>query len=516
MFLFLTTSYVAAQESSCSALVTRSLAEIEQHCADFARNSICYGYPQVDVAFADGNSAAAFSVPGDRARIADLARVRTSALDEAQSHWGVALLNLGANFPQTYEGPGLLVLQAGDAEVVNEIDPSRVMAIGKPLSTVALVEATRFKLPGVIPEPLGTLAADELLLVDAYDNSGNWLRVVNDGMVSWVESEKLARLKAMQALPRIGVGETFPFQSLSLATGSAFPECSDAEPIIAIQTPEDMPVNLTVNGVDIHIGSMVTFQQVHRNALSMTVHRGEVTTIFGGTVRAGESVLGILVATAERESHVLEWSGALPAAEGENARGQRAQDALNRVARVNGWDEHEIAYEPPPVIHVVGPGEGLYRIATWYDTSVAEIIEANQLKEPLILYRGQELEIPNPGSGFAGLRSVPVAVPVVTLSASDDCAGLRLTSPLAGAPGSASAFYWDGVPAAEQYLVNIYDHSSNARVGNLTTGGSETTLTIAIGQLGVGGEFRWEVHALAGGSVICSTGMSQPMPHWSS
>ena len=222
---------------------------------------------------------------------------------------------------------------------------------------------------------------------------------------------------------------------------------------------------------------------------------------------------------AEREFHVLEWSGALPAAEDENARGQRAQDALNRVARAHGWPEHEIAYEPPPVIHIVGPGEGLYRIAEWFDTSVSAIIAANELREPLILYAGQELIIPDPGSGFTGLYSATSPAPsTVSADASDpdtaaDCASLRLTSPLSGAPGSATGFYWDGVAGAEQYQVDIYDHSRGLRVGSLRTAGAETTLTIAIGALGVGGEFRWEVQALAGGGIICSSGMSPPLPH---
>ena len=244
-------------------------------------------------------------------------------------NWGVAVINIGAHLPQTREGPGIIVLLAGDAAVVNEVDPADVMQVAAPLSSIATEATARYKNPGVIPAPVGSVAAEELVLVDAWDNSGDWLRVVNEGDISWVESEKVVRLNAMDSLPRLALGAAFAMKAFSLSTGTAFPECSETEPFIAIQTPADLPANLTINSVDIHLGSMVTFQQVHRNALSMTVHRGEATTIFGQTVQQSETILGILGRRTSASNQVLEWSGALRASDAEFARGERAQAALN-------------------------------------------------------------------------------------------------------------------------------------------------------------------------------------------
>ena len=399
---------VTGQDFSCSKIVEGAFWSSRQNCADLARNSLCYSHPHVEVTFTDDAFIEDFSLPSQRASVVGLSSVRTGALDLDLAHWGVAVTNLAANFPQTYKGAGVIVMLAGDAEVINEIDPASVVEIGEPLSTAALVKTTRFKNPGIIPAAVGAVAADDLLLVDAYDNTGDWLRVVTDGKISWVEREDVARLKAMESLPMIGIGATFPLKALSLSTGTEYPECDHAEPMVAIQTPEDLPVNLTVNGVDIHIGSMVTFQQVHRNALSLTVHRGAVTTIFGQTVQQGESVLGILGRTAERDLEVLDWSGALPASEAEIARGQRAQDALNGLAHVNGWPAYKTFSHPPELVHVVQRGESLYSIGRLYETSVAEIVAANLGDEPIKLYSGTKLVIPNPGSGFAGHGSVPL------------------------------------------------------------------------------------------------------------
>ncbi len=399
---------VTAQDFACSETVGKALLSIRRNCADLERDSLCYAHPLVEASTADESASADFSAPSQRASLFDLSSVRSSALDSEPAHWGVALLHLGANLPLTYTGMGILVMLAGDAEVINESDRDSVMQIAEPLSTAALAATTRFKKPGIIPEPLAQVAVDELLLVDAFDDSGDWLRVVNDGEISWVERQDLARLHAMDALPAIGIGATYPFRSMSISTSPEYPECGEAEPMVAIQTPEDWSASLTINGVDIHIDSMVTIQQVHRNALSMTVHRGKVTTIFGQTARQGESVIGILGRKPDGSAQVLDWSGALPASAAEIARGQRAQDALNSLARVNGWQEYKTFKHPPAHVHVVERGDSLYSIARLYETSVAEIILANLGDEPIKLYSGTELVIPNPGSGFAGQGAIPL------------------------------------------------------------------------------------------------------------
>ncbi|MYE25862.1 MAG: LysM peptidoglycan-binding domain-containing protein [Chloroflexi bacterium] len=410
VFLFICSAAGAAlaQGLVCSETVDKALMNIRQNCADLERDSLCYAHPLVEAGFADDSAKADFTSPSQRASLFGLSSVRSSALDSEQAHWGIALLHLGANLPLTYEGMGILVLLAGAAEVINQSDPASVMQIAEPLSTAALTATTRFKKPGIIPEPLGPVAVDDLLLVDAFDDSGDWLRVVNDGEISWVERQDLARLNAMDALPAIGVGATFPFKSMSISTNPEYPECDQAEPMVAIQTAEDLPTSLTINGVDIHIGSMVTIQQVHRNALSLTVHRGKVTTIFGQTVRQGESVIGILGQTPAGAAQVLDWSGALLASEAEIARGQRAQDALNSLARVNGWAQRKTFKHPPAHVHVVERGDTLYSIARLYETSVAEIILGNLGAEPIKLYTGTKLVIPSPGSGFAGHGAIPL------------------------------------------------------------------------------------------------------------
>lgn len=52
---------------------------------------------------------------------------------------------------------------------------------------------------------------------------------------------------------------------------------------------------------------------------------------------------------------------------------------------------------PPPgcrAIYIVRPGDNLYRIATWYGTSYAELARVNNIPNPRLIYPGQRLCIP--------------------------------------------------------------------------------------------------------------------------
>ncbi len=399
--LLLAAAWTSAQGQTCIEPVELALESLQDNCAELPRNGLCYANAQAEASFAMEQYAAGFSAPGARAPLFGLETLTTRADDAQSNDWGVAVINIGAHLPLTRPGPGIIVLLAGDAAVVNDVDPADVRQVTAPLSTVATEATARYKNPGVIPAPVGSLAAEELVLVDAFDNTGDWLRVVNAGEISWIESDKVVRLNAMDNLPRLALGGAYAMKAFSLSTGTAYPECSAAESFVAIQTPPDLPVNLTINGVDIHLGSMVTFRQVHRNALSMTVHRGEATTVFGQTARQSETILGILGPTDERDNQVLEWSGALRASDAEFARGERAQAALNLLAQANGWGEFESFMYPADIIHVVQPGETLYGLTAQYNTSVDGIIAANGGGDDLRLLVGMELIVPKPGTGFA-------------------------------------------------------------------------------------------------------------------
>jgi murein DD-endopeptidase MepM/ murein hydrolase activator NlpD len=76
-----------------------------------------------------------------------------------------------------------------------------------------------------------------------------------------------------------------------------------------------------------------------------------------------------------------------------------------------------------PIIHIVQAGETLFRIATQYGVTVAEVQAANAISDPTLIYAGQQLTIPG-------------TQPLLALDLPDSVTGLDLT-PLVLADGQA-------------------------------------------------------------------------------
>ena len=112
-----------AQEASCPALVRQALDAVAQVCSDLGRNSVCYGNTLIEATF-DDTADVRFEKPADYADIAALRTLRTFPLDETLGLWGVAVMNLQANLPDTLPGQGVKFLLYGDAVIENRVGDS--------------------------------------------------------------------------------------------------------------------------------------------------------------------------------------------------------------------------------------------------------------------------------------------------------------------------------------------------------------------------------------------------------
>lgn len=173
-----------------------------------------------------------------------------------------------------------------------------------------------------------------------------------------------------------------------------------------------------------------------------------------------------------------------------------------------------IQSECPPnstTVHVVSRGENLFRIALRYNTSVTAIAAANGITDPTLIFVGQRLVIPC-GSGGGTTSSLLVFNP----PGGTTCGDFRLTSPLDGLRFGGVTFYWNPAPGATGYQLNIYRERDQGfidgpRLFTRTVPATQTSLSADVGfPLSAHGIwFSWEVHAIAGEQVICST------PRWS-
>jgi len=121
-------SLTSSAGASCEVYMSAVVAEVDRQCQNTARNELCYGSRDIQAQYANAG-AAPFNQPGDIIPVTDLQSLQLSQLNEATNTWGVALMQLQANLPNTLPGQNVTVLLFGDVTIT----PDQQVAAGAPL-----------------------------------------------------------------------------------------------------------------------------------------------------------------------------------------------------------------------------------------------------------------------------------------------------------------------------------------------------------------------------------------------
>ncbi len=516
-------------DSACPALVEQALTQVGGNCSNLGRNSACYGFNQVQATFAQSVPAEFFTRPADVTELASVQTIQTSALDLTQNAWGIAVMNVQANVPDTLPGQAVTVLLMGDTEVENAVDPATgSLAFPTTVITQAATELRSASDPA--SAIISALAAGTVLDANGISPDGFAVRVRANNVTGWVNRSAVNQIAALNSLPVISGDALSPMQAFYFRNGPGQSACRQTPSLLSVRSPENITVDLTVNGANIRLGSLITLKTLDGGSLmQITVIEGRVVvepeTPQETVVEEGFSTTRCLTpaenlgidgqSNDQRVGRECEWTEPQPATLEQLEEGQIVQALQERL------DLAEIipTSTPPPVecpvgqtiIHTVTTGENLFRISLRYNTSMGAIMTANGLTDPQVIFIGQQLTIP---CGVdTGIPSIPNpqgngSIPTVTPGGLD-CSGFRATSPLDGLRYGLNTFYWDPAPGATSYQVNVYgvDERSGALVGAFRTGGGNTSLTadLTVETVGFGFSFAWEVQALVNGQVVCTT-----------
>lgn len=116
--IVLTSAIVSAQDT-CSSIIQQALQQAEAQCASTGRNQACYGHNALQASGQPDVNNFQFESVGDITDVTTIQRLELSGFDETTGHWGVVLMRLQANIPNTVPGQNVTILLFGDTTIQN-------------------------------------------------------------------------------------------------------------------------------------------------------------------------------------------------------------------------------------------------------------------------------------------------------------------------------------------------------------------------------------------------------------
>lgn len=272
-------TYSLAQES-CAALVNEALARSEVNCLDLQRNQACYANTLVGAAFVEEDAPDdLFTSPTDRAAVAQLASITTAPYDPDSTEWGVALMSVQANLPETLPGQSVTFVLLGDTEVEDGVASENFFEPSAGVEVVVAASANVRSGPGFNFNIFTLVENGATILADGLDESGEWVRVAANNRVGWLNIDVLAASASdlIAGLPTLTPNLRTPMQTFYLRTGIGGQDCDNAPDVLMIDGPDDIEIDLTVNGANIRVGSTILLRILSPgDIMELIVVEGEV------------------------------------------------------------------------------------------------------------------------------------------------------------------------------------------------------------------------------------------------
>lgn len=297
LLILIVFSSAAAQDEVCESIIEEALSIVGEACASTGRNQACYGNIQLDATPRENAPAFTFEQPGDLINIAEVQTLRLSALDSDENTWGVALMQLQANLPDTLPGTNVTFLMFGDVEIENAVEPSAPLTTleGSASGSINVRSA-----PSTEAGIAGSLANGEAVTVNGRNAESTWLRIVipETDSLGWVRADLATVQGDISTLAVVEADDLeipySPMQAFYFRSGISGLTCTEAPPDgILIQTPEGAAeITLRANDVSIQLGSTAYLSALPGESMLVSVLEGQAVVTADGitvTVPAGAS-----------------------------------------------------------------------------------------------------------------------------------------------------------------------------------------------------------------------------------
>jgi hypothetical protein len=295
LFVLLVCVTRVAAQSDCPTIVQAALDATDEQCSGTGRNEACYGNVNLQATPQPDVSNFTFSTPGDLVAVSALQSLSLSSQVEEAGEWGIALMRLQANIPDTTPGQNVTFLLFGDVQLTNGVE-TNVDPITLEASAQGNINVRGG--PSTDDAPVASLSGGETVTANGRNADGSWLQVaLAGGSTGWVSAEVVSLdgdaslLNVIDpAAPPLNPMQAFYFQS-----GIGDAPCAEApDSGILVQTPEGVSeIQFTVNDVNVVLGSTAYLQAQPGGDMTTSVVEGQATVTAGGatvTAPAGSFV----------------------------------------------------------------------------------------------------------------------------------------------------------------------------------------------------------------------------------
>jgi len=275
-----------AQDNTCPSLVQSALDTVTASCEDTGRNQVCYGNIVLSATLTDDSPELSFENPGDLADVIYINALELSVL-KTPDEWGIALMKIQANLPDTLPGQNVTVLLFGDVYIENQ-----AAMLPDPLQGKITASANLRSGPSTDYRVVGAGTIDEEVAVDARNASGDWFRIFRSESddLAWIFGSLIEidgdsnTLSVVEVEDPVATGQFGPMQAFYFRSGIGDLSCTEAPPDgILIQTPQGAgSIDLSVNDVRIELGSTAFLTAVPDDYLTITLLEGQGTISAAG------------------------------------------------------------------------------------------------------------------------------------------------------------------------------------------------------------------------------------------
>ena len=286
----------AQEGDACAALVDAALSAVRGQCASVRRDQACLASAAAQAESQLAGVELAFAEAGDTVNVAEIETVRLGEADLQAGTWGVALMRIGADLPESAE-EHITLLAFGDVEITNAVAYATVPPA---LVEVFAKQGSRVRGgPSVNTEVVGGLAANQAATADGRLPDGSWIRIRlpgADGARGWVAATlvtsavNLNRLKIVdpnqppEPIDAQHLGR--PMQTFYFRAGQGSPSCPEAASGILIQTPAGVAdVTLIVNGAAVQLASTAYLETPSRDEMILNVIEGGAQVVTHGVTK---------------------------------------------------------------------------------------------------------------------------------------------------------------------------------------------------------------------------------------